>query len=203
MQRDSAQFSCTYIFPDTTPIYYRQVFDSKINVRNKNDTSLTNRVFEVLRNRGVPNQMRLKFSKNMSSIIEHIHLFEYCLDPLSTYILPQNTTEMIVNLLSPPSHIVFTFKKEALTNTEIYKNNDNELEIYPNPFNGYFFVKKMNEKILNLKLYNSLGQYFLQQTLNDTNIIQINTDSLNSGLYYAVLTDEFGEIIIIKKLLKL
>lgn len=56
------------------------------------------------------------------------------------------------------------------------------LSIYPNPASDIIFVET-NEKIINVNIFNNLGQSIFEQNYESQSKIQINIDNINPGIY--------------------
>ena len=86
-----------------------------------------------------------------------------------------------------------TIKTDVKQGKDTIKNNENILNIYPNPFNGQTNITyKLNSRsFVNLKLYNSIGQKIeqLKNEIENPGIHEISfrNDKLPSGIYFLTL----------------
>ncbi|MDL2240391.1 T9SS type A sorting domain-containing protein, partial [Bacteroidales bacterium OttesenSCG-928-K22] len=68
---------------------------------------------------------------------------------------------------------------------------DNMIKVYPNPANDYVYVE--GKDVESVRIYNNLGQ-FVKIVDSKNNIIKINTNNLNSGLYHLQITTKSGDV---------
>lgn len=67
--------------------------------------------------------------------------------------------------------------------------NSSEFTIYPNPSNDKLFVSfNTNDETADFKLYNAIGQLVLTESINNQQILEINSSILKTGIYLATLT---------------
>lgn len=72
---------------------------------------------------------------------------------------------------------------------DITENQENTLNIYPNPSNGVFTIE--TEGINNVTIYNIVGQNVYNQSVEDT--ATLNLSNFEKGTYLIVVTNEKGE----------
>lgn len=90
---------------------------------------------------------------------------------------------------SPQELVTFNTNSNCTLNSENFKNN--ELKIYPNPFNDY--LKLSTETNLNIKtitIYNSLGQIV---NTNSSNFEHIDVSKLKTGYYFIEIVTNEGK----------
>jgi len=73
------------------------------------------------------------------------------------------------------------------------------VDIYPNPASSFLNIRNV-AAFSNITILNAVGQVVLSQK-NNANLISVNTENYNSGLYFIRLQTETGETII-KKFIK-
>ncbi len=59
-----------------------------------------------------------------------------------------------------------------------------EIEIYPNPNNGIFYLKSFNSLPDNIVIYNSFGQVLFEKNKISSYVYQINLGELPKGIYF-------------------
>jgi hypothetical protein len=74
---------------------------------------------------------------------------------------------------------------KTLTIFDYFKNENDKIEVYPNPVSNRLFIKT-NSKNFQIKLFNQLGQLLL----TETNKSIIDVSQLNVGIYYAKMFSE-------------
>lgn len=75
------------------------------------------------------------------------------------------------------------------------------IEITPNPFLNNITISNQNERNFTLELFSMDGVRLIQSKLK-ANIEVINLETLNSGMYIAILKGEEGEVVHVEKLVK-
>ncbi|MBR4392174.1 MAG: T9SS type A sorting domain-containing protein [Bacteroidales bacterium] len=73
-----------------------------------------------------------------------------------------------------------------------------ETKIYPNPTNGVFTVEGSN--VASVKIYNLVGQMVFEE--NNRQVVRIDTESWNKGIYMVSVTDQQGAVVTSKLLVK-
>ena len=63
--------------------------------------------------------------------------------------------------------------------------------VYPNPVNDILTIK--GENIKQIMIFNSLGQIVRRMDCND-NIIKVNVESLQNGMYFVNIIDGNGNV---------
>ena len=59
-----------------------------------------------------------------------------------------------------------------------------EIEIYPNPNNGTFYLKSTRHLLDNIVIYNSFGQVLFEKNKISSYVYQINLGELPKGIYF-------------------
>jgi len=80
---------------------------------------------------------------------------------------------------------------ELFTNTDI-NNNDDNINIYPNPANNILYIEGVfDNSNNNLQIYNSLGSLIISKQITQ-NITTIDISQLSNGVYFVkILSDNF------------
>lgn len=76
--------------------------------------------------------------------------------------------------------------------TEGIDELEQTLKIYPNPTSGLLNIQ--GEGLTNIEVYNAVGQRVMKQEVNG-NAIQINTESLNAGIYFLRIVADDGSML--------
>lgn len=76
--------------------------------------------------------------------------------------------------------------------TEGMDELEQTLKIYPNPTSGLLNIQ--GEGLTNIEVYNAVGQCVMNQEVNG-NAIQINTESLNAGIYFLRIVANDGSML--------
>ncbi len=97
-----------------------------------------------------------------------------------------------VQLLYPPPLLSWSFILCLNGTLPVGINNSNfdklhQMRIYPNPINDYLRIKS-DEKIQEIKLFNALGELVKMVNVENEFIIDLNTESLNNGIYILAIT---------------
>ncbi len=73
---------------------------------------------------------------------------------------------------------------------DFYKNN--LVKVYPNPCGGQFYMTFSNEKIFNCELliYDTNGNLFTKELINDVPGSMISVKGIKSGVWYYILKNE-------------
>ncbi len=94
---------------------------------------------------------------------------------------------------------VFILDKEIyLSDNSDLIDNDSEFKVYPNPVKDVLFIKISNNtsRLTKLSIYNSIGaelQVYKQSSLINSNLIQLKTESLKSGIYFVSVKYSNGQ----------
>jgi len=112
---------------------------------------------------------------------------------------PQYMLQVVNNLLNV---------NEVENQTEVNVPNDFNLEVYPNPFNPTtnIIFNVIDSKLVELKIFNVLGQKVISQNFNNylsraKESIQLNMSEYSSGVYYLQISN--GKYFSTKKLVLL
>src|SRR5574343_202040 len=90
---------------------------------------------------------------------------------------------------SPQEFVTFNTNSNCALNSENFKNN--ELKIYPNPFNDYLKLStETNLNIERITIYNSLGQIV---NTNTSNYDYIDVSKLKTGYYFIEIVSDEGK----------
>lgn len=101
-----------------------------------------------------------------------------------------NCYALITNTVSTNgSNRVVILKPQVLSNEEFdFKNN---FSLYPNPTHNIFYIKNLNNiNILNVSIYNTLGEVIWHQSTNNNGI---DLSSISNGIYFCKITDDNGK----------
>lgn len=116
----------------------------------------------------------------------------------SNYFIYKSSNTMIFVNVAPPNII-----PTNLSNTAIEAYN---FDIYPNPNNGQFSIKTINEpknEILKISVYNLIGEIVYQSNINNTDVTKsIKLDAIPNGIYFVKVKNgnqEFSKKIIVTK----
>ncbi|MEI6346375.1 MAG: T9SS type A sorting domain-containing protein [Bacteroidota bacterium] len=82
---------------------------------------------------------------------------------------------------------------------EVLNNNNNELQIYPNPIKSSLFIKS-DQLFKNVAVFNGLGQTIISKDITDKNC-SFDTSKWNEGLY-VVIVRLSDDTVIVKKIVK-
>ena len=74
---------------------------------------------------------------------------------------------------------------------DVEENEEQALKIYPNPTSSVLYIQ--GEGITSLEVYNVVGQCIMKNEVNG-NAAQINTEHLNSGIYFLRVHANDGSI---------
>ena len=85
--------------------------------------------------------------------------------------------------------------------TETYSNN--EVSIYPNPFNPFLIIDTTIDQFesLQLNIYDALGQLVFKKVITSNQQYQLDTQQLLTGMYLITITNE-SQLIIAQKFIK-
>ncbi len=156
---------------------------------NAGGNSTPNDQLEVLVRNGNGNAVALVIDENVNewTKTEEIHLAEFI----------EITDQMSIRFIGSdddPGHVIdisidrFHVYDAALPSSDKNLVSDPSILISPNPFNDIFNVTSKGEKIVEYKVYNSVGQIILNKNC-DTHSVDIELVNTLNGLYYLELTD--------------
>ena len=79
---------------------------------------------------------------------------------------------------------------------EVSENNDQKLNVYPNPFSdkAIIDISSINEQVEHLIIINPLGQIVQNITVNGKKQIELNRENLAAGLYHFILSTESNSV---------
>jgi len=78
--------------------------------------------------------------------------------------------------------LTFTFCMGTANNIEELKTND--FELFPNPSNGIFTIKRNQKSTANIVIYDVLGKVIFEKKNETKKEIQINLTAINQGVYF-------------------
>lgn len=96
------------------------------------------------------------------------------------YTANSNTTHFIYNLS-------YEFNSDG-TFLAVSENPDNDVNIFPNPVNG--FLKIEGENVSTVEIYNVLGEKIMSMSYGGENEVILNADNLKSGVYFVRINGE-------------
>ena len=76
--------------------------------------------------------------------------------------------------------------------TEGVNELNNSVKLYPNPTSGVLNIQ--GEGMVSFEVYNTVGQRVMTQEVNG-NAAQINTESLNTGIYFLRILANDGNVL--------
>lgn len=197
LQRNKSNFSCSYqinIGKDTIPIYYSQVFDSKKNFRSTNDTSYTNRLFEVVTTASTSSTWRIIPDRPMNQILDSMIVFaDSCLDIHHSRInFKDNSFREYVYNTAGLKFLLFIFKKGVLTqNYDIAHILKEKERVYPNPFLNQIAISNFgSNRIKTIRIYDILGREVFSKKDDFGEQIELNLSHLNHGTFLMVAFDK-------------
>ncbi len=94
-------------------------------------------------------------------------------------------------------NIYFTSESSLSVN----ENSISKFEIFPNPTSSSWNIKTQNQIISSVKLYNVLGKKIMTLSPNSSTV-SIDSNTLNSGLYFAQITMLSGVVDSVKLIKK-
>ena len=209
LQRNMDNYLCLNTGnPNFTELYYDVNFDSKLNFRDPQQFEEESFFFQISIPQNLSNVEFLS-DENMNEflrIVQWRYFFENedCNDMQGENILFGDYYDPIYHFQIGNignSFLNFEFKENTTGIIEFSK--DRYLEVFPNPFNDYLFIRNPKPEILSLKLYNSLGQIIKSFNMGKNSTITINTTEMKNGIYLlsAINTNEeyqFKPITLIK-----
>ena len=211
LQRDSGNFSCAMQL-NGQRIYYPENFDSKINYRNPEDTSLQNRLFELWYSDNQTDSVEMICDIPLRSFLSGAHQYiADCLgdppSPVGILIIQDDTIKHVRFAVHPglgiKQFIFITNPDITITSQDEIPHTDNQINInvYPNPTSGSFFVQPPNtEEISRIFIYDSIGK--LMEQFDSTSYDSgIDLSFYSSGLYMVLFELRNGKYIL-KMLLK-
>ncbi len=158
--------------------------------QNGGGTGTPNDQLEVIVRNGNGNATALVIEDNVSNWTKtpEIHLADYI----------EITDQMSIRFIGSddnPGHVIdISLDKFHVYDAAIPSTNKNIVEdasviVSPNPFNEVFNITSKDQKITNIKIYNSVGQIILNKNYNDYSI-DVNLENRLNGLYYIELQNE-------------
>jgi hypothetical protein len=112
--------------------------------------------------------------------------------------IPSDTINEIVFTVEPSPNCqecVFIdniYLQIAQPNSALESNNDNRLNVFPNPFISNLNIQINDSETAEIILYNLSSKKILQQTI--TNTTTINTEKIVKGIYFYELRSRNGDI---------
>ena len=97
---------------------------------------------------------------------------------------PLNPDEVGANTYGGTIYTRFT--TDLLSSDTFDKKN---ISIYPNPTTDVLYITGELQSFTNLEMHNMLGQKVLQQSVINEEIVSVNTESINAGVYLLTLSD--------------
>lgn len=209
LQRDSSNFSCAMEL-DRTRIYYPENFDTKVNYRDRLDTTLQNRLFEVWYSDGQTDSMEMICDIPFSSFLNGALLYSIdCIwdPPVGILVIQDDTLKHIkfkmqlglgvkqINFITNPEINTTSLAKGKPIKETI------EINIFPNPTNDKICINSNRlEEIEDVVIYTSIGgvvDHFKSMPIN----AEIDISEYANGIYMIVLVLKNGEHLI-KRIIK-
>ncbi|WP_395066362.1 FG-GAP-like repeat-containing protein [Flavobacterium sp.] len=125
--------------------------------------------------------------QNMSSITAHFGIGTATTITTAIIRWPSGVVDVINNPLINQSLLVLEGSSPLSNNTF----TTSEFSLYPIPANDVLNITTANLKMISGKIYDLNGKTVLKSTINDASI---NIESLQSGTYILMLTDENGKV---------
>lgn len=95
----------------------------------------------------------------------------------------------------------FLFAYDISTDIDEINLNNKNVRIYPNPISNEFFVEIQNRNDLNINIFNSLGQKVWIKSIS-ANQESVDMTRFNIGIYFVVVKDMNGNILLSEKIIK-
>jgi len=83
---------------------------------------------------------------------------------------------------------------KATMTTGLNSTHFSKINVYPNPNNGKFSIKSLDENILYYNIQNSLGEIILQQKTTG-NFVQLDLSAQSKGLYFISIKTKSAVIV--------
>ena len=203
LQRDSTNFSCAEEI-DGSRIYYPDNFDSKINYRNPEDTSLQNRLFEIWYSDEQTDSVELICDIPIRSFLFTAH--QYIIDcfgdppsPMGILVIQDDTIKHIKYATTFGLGIkqLIVFAKPAIQTTSLDEMTDTDekmdINVYPNPTSGKLSVQSPNaQEIREILIYDSIG-HSIGRFDPPSVSTEIDLSPYSSGMYVGVFVLRNGE----------
>lgn len=190
---------------------YSDDFISKMGIAA--DTSLIEFFNDWLYGEGYPiydincdilNETNIKIAINQSTSHNSVDLFEmplpvrfknYFNDTVIVFNNNTNFQEWTVNLGFIPDSVIFDpdmwiiAKVNSISINNIFLNSNNEIYVFPNPASDKINIYANNSNIINISIFNSLGQELFPEIIinNDNKYYKLNISALSSGMYIVKL----------------
>ncbi len=208
LQRDSANFSCAYLNERSTQkIFFPTNFDSKINWRNRNDTTLLNRTFELKCLTSKIKKIKIKQNLGYPSLNIFERYIDYengcgLRDTFVFFIIYDNVIEFLTTNNSAFSNFIIVMNKRLLLDTQSPIKNAS-FKTYPNPFDTQLTIEiPENQVVSDLKLVDILGRIVFSKKMNPSDPVTLDLAHLKKGSYFLTLYDNrgvpFGSQIVVK-----
>ena len=206
LQRDEANHECSLSEVNGTEVTYPENFDTKINLRDEEDTTLANRLFEIWFSDYSTDSIEIISEVNLYGFLTGYSYVHDCDDPE----FPPPVA--IIQVIDDGYHLsykvtpglwvkefIFILLDQAATSISGDDDGDDIL-VYPNPAADHFIVGTEANKVDRIIIQNFQGQ--ILQTIHNPQVHQeISMTSMASGLYVVHISFENGTKLI-RKIIK-
>ena len=207
LQRDEANHECSLSQVNGTEVTYPENFDTKINLRDDEDTTLANRLFEIWFSDYSTDSIEIISEINMDGFLSGYSYVHECDDPEFpppvAILVVADEVYHIAYKVTPGLWVKeFIFILNDQVTTSISDDNDeDDIFLYPNPATDHFIVEAETFRIDKIIIQNLHGQNL--QTFNRPQIHQeISMTSMASGLYVVHISFENGTKLVRKVIKK-
>jgi predicted acyl esterase len=113
---------------------------------------------------------------------------------------PRVAVQRVAHSPEHPSRVILPVYQKNVTGVDklVDVKSTIEAEVYPNPTSGMVTILANRSDELQFKIYNSMGQIFMEGKFNET--VQFDASSLNSGIYFIEILNKKGKEKLVKKL---
>lgn len=115
---------------------------------------------------------------------------------------PELTTEYIITVTDDQGNIATDNIIVTVVNTtNIYNEEDNDINIYPNPFNSIINISANDFTNKKISIHDISGNNIFVENNYTGKILSVNLNSMPSGMYFVTIYSEKGKIV--KKIIKM
>ena len=167
--------------PIDTALYF--IFNEPVRFENNTDISYSNVSDLILFKLNDENGENVLFNAAISSNRDKITIIpENILEYDKTYYLALNGTVEDYYNIALGSDKTSTFNTNLINS--IYKNDEPEVDIFPNPTTKLININSNSSPILEVKIFNIHGQLIQDYPYVTTNSVNLNIENISKGLYF-------------------